>query len=272
MQKNPVCRIRKSLRTRILVIASAAAIGAGALSIATTGSAEAITIGTCPTDTSSGPYHIWSHQYSSDRVAGEYGQFITYNVTVPYETSEFSLSHIYIYVDTANGNDANPAHSNYEIEDGYYKGAGSGSSPKDVSTPHYYRTFMDGTGYHEGDDSDYPDIGSTRLYELLYIGHNNNLGTDDWQYYYENTSTPRDTVHMYGGFAWGHPLAGGEVISYGNGVQMETHGVPAFEIESRSSVWSNWTSSDTGTAACASAGLAFNVISPYQEFTATGTK
>lgn len=84
----------------------------------------------------------------------------------------------------------------------------------------------------------------------------------------------RDDHHrvVLGVFAWGHPLAGGEVISYANGVQMETHGVPAFEIESRSSVWSNWTSSETGTGACASAGLAFNVISAYQEFTATGSK
>lgn len=98
------------------------------------------------------------------------------------------------------------------------------------------------------------------------------LGTDDWQYYYENLSTPRDTVHMRG-FAWGHPLAGGEVLSEaGNVTQMETHGVPAFQIESRYSTWYTWTSSDTGTAACASAGLAFTVISAYQEFTATGDR
>src|SRR5262249_29201768 len=151
-------------------------------------------------------YHVSSSQYSSDRVAGEYGQFITYNMTVPDINNEFSASHLYIYVNTANGNDANPADGNHFIEDGYYKRFGNGSSPKNVSTPHYYRTFADSSGYHEGDDSDYPDIGSTRLYELLYIGHNNNLGTDDWQYFYENLTTPRDTVHM-NGFAWGHPLA-----------------------------------------------------------------
>lgn len=90
---------------------------------------------------------------------------------------------------------------------------------------------------------------------------------------YENLTTARDTVHLHGGFAWGHPLAGGEVLSEaGNVTQMETHGVPTFQLESRSSTWSNWTSSDTGTNACHSAGLAFTVVSAYQDFTATGNK
>jgi len=74
------------------------------------------------------------------------------------------------------------------------------------------------------------------------VAHNVNLGTDDLQYFYENLTTARDTVHLHGGFAWGHPLAGGEVLSEaGNVTQMETHGVPAFQLESRSSTWSDWT-------------------------------
>lgn len=271
MRKSPASSIRRHFRIRTIAIASTVVIGAATALAGTAESATAapaITIGTCPVS----GYHVWGHQYSSDRVAGEYGQFITYNVTVPDINNEFSLSHLYIDVNTANGNDANPADGNYFLEDGYYKGLGGGSSPQNVSTPHYYRTFMDSSGYHEGDDSDFPDIGSTRLYELLYAGHNNTLGTDDWRYYYENLTTPRDTVHM-NGFAWGHPLAGGEVQSEaGHVTQMEAHGVPAFQLESRSSVWSNWTSSDTGTGACASSGLAFTVISAYQEFTATGSK
>jgi hypothetical protein len=272
MPKSAVTGISRYFRIRVVAIASTLVFGAAA---ALAGTAEpataapAISIGTCEIND---PYHLYAHQYSSDRVAGEYGQFITYNVTVPDISNEFSLSHLYIDVNTSNGNDINPFDGNYFIEVGYYKGEGGGSSKKNVSTPHYYRTFTDSSGYHEGDDSDFPDIGSTRLYELLYIGHNDNLGTDDWQYYYENLTTPRDTVHM-NGFAWGHPLAGGELDSEpGNVTQMEAHGVPSFELESRSSVWSNWTSSDTGTAACAATGMTFRVISAYQEFTATGSK
>jgi hypothetical protein len=106
-----------------------------------------------------------------------------------------SVSHLYMYLNQNDTSDSDPFDNTAWFEDGYYVGAGAGSAPINVSTPHFFRTYSyAGTGYHEGDDGSTP--AGAIPYELLYAGYNYSLGSYDWQYYYANLSTPRDTIHM----------------------------------------------------------------------------
>lgn len=232
------------------------------LALVATPSASALTyVYPCPTDAS---YHVFAHMYASNTSYGQYGQFVTNTPFDANDNQDFTLSHLYMFY-----SDPDPSLSSNFVEDGWYIGLGK---VHNVATPHYYRTFQDSTGYHEGDDTDFPDIGSTRLYELLFRGYNPSLGTYDWSYYYQNLTTARDTVHVRD-MQWGRPLAGGEVSSpYYGTTHMSATGVPAQQIEGRDSIWRNWDDFfNANTTRCDMVTTAFAITQNFQRFTATGS-
>jgi len=213
-------------------------------------------------------YHNYAFQAVSNTSWGEYGEFQTLQPQVPNIAQADSVSHLYMYLNQNDTSDSDPFANTAWFEDGYYVGAGAGSAPINVSTPHFFRTYSyAGTGYHEGDDGSTP--AGAIPYELLYAGYNYSLGSYDWQYYYANLSTPRDTIHMKN-FPFARPSAGGEVgQTYKMSVQMRTRGVPAFQIKGRDSVWRNWTTF-FATKICADSGFRYTVEGAYQDFAIEG--
>lgn len=221
-------------------------------------SVAAITVGTCPVGN---PYHVWGHQWASGQYNGQYGHFLTQNASVPDWTSAFSLSHLYAYY----GN-SNPSLADTEVEVGYYEGVG----PQSYSTDHYYYAWLDHGSYHEHDSTTSPTVGTTYVYEVLFMTHNYNLGTDDWNVYWNGVGTVRGTIHE-SSMPYGHALAGGEVQGDSTSwTEMKTRGTPSQQIVKQGYTWTNWTTAFTSTAACDSSGITYTINSNYQDFTVTG--
>jgi hypothetical protein len=224
-------------------------------------SAAALTIGTCPVDQLR-QYHVWGNQYASGKYDGQFGWFVTYNMSVPdWNSSAFSLSHLYTYY----GN-SSPFLSDTEVEVGYYKGIGN----QNYGTPHWYYAWVDHGTYHEHDSTSAPSVGTTYVYEVLFEGHNYNLGTDDWNVYWNGLGTVRGTIHQ-SSMPYGHALAGGEVQGDSTSwTEMKTHGTPDQEIVLQGYTWKSWTTYFTSTAACQSSGITYKINTNYTDYTATG--
>ena len=218
----------------------------------------AITVGTCPANPN---YHVWGHQWASGQYDGQYGHFLTQNASVPDWNSAFSLSHLYSYY----GN-SDPSQALTEVEVGYYEGEGT----QNYSTDHYYYAWLDQGSYHEHDSTSAPTVGTTYVYEVLYSTHNYNLGTDDWNVYWNGVGTVRGTIHE-SSMPYGHALAGGDVQGDSSSwTEMKTRGTPSQQIIKQGFIWTNWTTAFTSTAACHSSGITYTINSSYQDFTATG--
>ena len=213
---------------------------------------------TCPVGSS---YHVWGHQYTAGSYYGQYGWLTTYNVSVPHIASAFSLSHLYTYY----GN-ADPSKAGTFVEVGYYKGLGN----TNVSTPHYYWTYSNPTqGYHETDSSSGPGTGTSKSYQIEFIGHNNTLGTDDWRVFWDGVGNVDGTAHQPS-MPHGSPLAGGEVQGDSSSwTEMHTLGTPKQQVISTSYTWKDWTTAFS-TSACNSSGITFTENSKYMQYTATG--
>jgi hypothetical protein len=85
---------------------------------------------------------------------------------------------------------------------------------KDVTSPHYYTAWAEGTVYHEGDDTDFPDSNSSRLYELVQVGYDSVTGKYMWNFYYATLAYHRNAGDVeISGTALMEPLYGGEVNS-----------------------------------------------------------
>ncbi len=222
--------------------------------------AHAFAIGTCPTDTFR-PYHDSGHQYATGNYYGQFGWFVTYNMSVPHYTTAFSLSHLYSYYGSTS-----PTLASTWVEVGYYKGTGN----TDYNSPHYYYAWGNSSSYVEYDSPSAPSTGSSRLYEVLFNGHNYGLGTDDWSVYWDGLSSADGTVHQPS-MPNSHALAGGEVQGDSSSwTEMHTHGVANQQIILTSYTWHNWNTYFTSTTACRSAGLSYTENNNYMDFTITG--
>lgn len=114
-------------------------------------------------------------------------------------------------------------------------------------------------------------IGSTVVYETLFEGHNYNMGTDDWNLYWNGLGTVRATIHQSSQPS-GHAMAGGEAIGDGmSSTQMHTHGKPDQEIVLQGYTWKSWTTYFTSTEACKSSGSTFAETTDYTDCTASGS-
>jgi hypothetical protein len=212
--------------------------------------------GTCP---DSPGVHEYSHQYVSGGTwDGEYGNYYTYNPTVQDDSTDFSVSHL--YVEYAYG-------TLPFVEVGWYKGEGA---QHNVSTPHYYTVWGSKySSYNENDSTDYPNLDSYRLYELLYVGEDYNTGKAIWNFYWYTLSSPAFSVEITGLFG-GQPLAGAEVASsIGDAVEAHVHGEPNFQLLDQSGSWDDWTTS-IGTDTCTDPGLTLTETTKYQDFTMSG--
>jgi hypothetical protein len=219
----------------------------------------AITIGSCPI---LHPYHEHGHQYATGNYYGQYGWLVTKNPSVPHwDSSAFSLSHLYSFY----GN-SNPTYADTTVEVGYYKGIGL----QNYSSPHWYYAWSDLGSPHEHDSTSAPSVGTTYVYEVLFQGHNYNLGTDDWTVYWDGLGTVRGTIHQ-STMPTGHALAGGEVQGDSTSTtEMNTHGTPDQEIVLQGYTWKSWTTYFTSTAACDSRDITFKINSAYTDYTVTG--
>jgi hypothetical protein len=242
---------RRPLTAMILALLLVAVIGPSP--------AAAITVGTCPVHE---PYHVWGFDYATGQYDGQYGHFVTKNASVPDWQQAFSLSHLYSFY----GN-TDPFQADTEIEVGYYEGFGTQAS---YSTDHYYYAWVDHGSYHEHDSTTSPTVGTTYVYEVLFETHNYNLGTDDWNVYWNGVGTVRGTIHQ-SSMPYGHASSGGEVWGDSTSwTEMNTHGTPDQEIVKQGYVWTSWTTAFTSTAACQSSGITFHNNTNYTDFTATG--
>ena len=105
---------------------------------------------------------------------------------------------------------------------------------------------------------------------MLFETHNYNLGTDDWNVYWNGVGTVRGTIHE-SSMPYGHALAGGEVQGDSTSwTEMKTHGTPDQEIVLQGYTWRSWTTYFTSTAACNSSGITYKINTNYTDFTATG--
>jgi hypothetical protein len=249
------------VRRIVAFLALTALMLAGALMPASP--ASAITVGTCPVHEQ---WHVWGNQWATGNYYGQYGWFTTYNVSVPHPNSAFSLSHLYTYYGNSSAFNAGTF-----IEVGYYKGVGDSTGTHNVTTPHYYYTWTYNGAYHEIDSSSGPSSGSSKSYQIEFRTHNYNLGTDDWNVYWDGVGTVRGTIHQPS-MPNGHALAGGEVWGDSSSfTEMHTHGTPKQQIILTSYTWHDWTTYFTSTAACRSTGVTFTENSNFMDYTATGS-
>jgi hypothetical protein len=224
------------------------------------GRAAAFSIGTCP---STGQYHDFAHQYVGGSYYGQYGWFVTYNVSVPRPNTAFSLSHLYSYYGSSD-----PTQAYTWVEVGYYKGYGPQLV---VTTPHYYYAWSDAGTYHEVDSSKTPSVGSTRVYEVEFQGHNYTLGTDDWYVYWDGFDIADGKIHL-SSMPSSNALAGAEVQSDSSSwTQVQMHATPDQEVIRSNYTWPSWTSSNfPATAACQSTGLTLTETTKFTNFSASG--
>jgi hypothetical protein len=208
---------------------------------------------------------VWGHQWENGaHYYGQLGWFVTYEPSVPDIHSAFSLSHLYSYYGALN-----PANADTWVEVGWYLGNGKGTN--DYSTSHYYYAWDDHGAYDEHDATGTPTSGSSYIYEVEFVGHNYNLGTDDWQVFWNGLSTVRGTRHQ-SSQPYSYALAGGEVQGDSTSwTNMRTHGTPNQQIIRNNYTWHNWTPANfSNTHACDSAGITYTINSDYMDFTATG--
>jgi hypothetical protein len=245
---------RRVARHLVMRVLACLVVSAGAL--VAVSSAPASATSSCPDDPG---YHEYSQQYvSSGTWNGEYGNYYTYNPTVQNISDDFSVSHLYVEY---------AYYSLPFVEVGWYKGVGA---QHNVSTPHYYTVWGSKySNYNENDSTDYPNLDSYRLYELLYVGEDYNTGKAIWNFYWYTLSSPAYSVEITGLFG-GQPLAGAEVASsIGDSVEAHVHGEPDFQLLDQSGSWDNWTTS-IGTDTCTDSGLTLTETTKYQDFTVTG--
>jgi len=204
-------------------------------------------------------YHDYAQQYNNNtNYWGEFGWYYTYNPTVYDIYTDFTVSHAYIQQYYA---------SVSFVEVGWYKGYGP---QRQVSVPYYYAVHEDQySGYQETDFNDYPNLGSSRLYELLYTGHDYTTNKAKWSFYYRDQTSPKLTAEV-ASLDGGEPLAGGEVDGQGSdGTQIQVHGTPEWQVENHSNTWLNWTTA-ISTVTCADPGFSYKANTAYTDFSASG--
>lgn len=255
------CSVGRSL-TRYFLRPTAVILVAATIPLLSLSARPALAVADCQTVQNDG------NQYTT-RVAfhGMFSYMNTYDPVVPDIHSAFSLSHIYGYTNLASPSAA-------FIEVGWYKGLGGGLHRMDVSSPHYYRLYQDATGYHEFDDTQYPDAGSSRLYEYNYQGHDYTTGAEKWVYYYATLAKTQGPVHEIYGLTYVAPLVGGETTGGTTGVGMSSHPTPSVQLVNGGGTFNNWTSSYASghapTTACVSAPYTYTQLDYWQELRATG--
>lgn len=203
------------------------------------------------------PNHAFAHQYDpSQTLYGLYGRFFTYAPYVYNISTDFTLDHLYF---------SKPYGNRPWAEVGWYKGQGVTNVP----TPHYYWTRNDQyVGYDEHDSADYPDVASTRLYELLYTGHDYSTNKEKWSFFWRDLTSAKATTEV-SGLPGGIGLAGGEV-SGGNGdsTHMQAAG-SSMQVQDTANVWHNWTTSVV-TYQCADPGFSYQANTMYTNFAVDG--
>jgi len=207
----------------------------------------------------------YGQQYSTrSAFNGLYGRMITYDPVLSDYTTQFSLSHVY-------GDQTGNYDGGAFLEDGWAKGQGNPTR----NYTHYYRAWGDVYGYHQYDDTNYPDPSSTRLYELLKQGYNATTGKYIWVFYYAtlaNTQGPPVEIKYLNTIA---PAMGGEIAPKGvGGIGMSSHGVAPIQLQNTIGEWWDWTLTyaqyHAPTHGCASSPYTFTALTKWTEYRATG--
>ena len=208
------------------------------------------------------------NQYADQTTDGGYkgqaGWFYTAAPGVHKYTQDFSLTHLYTFVNGGNS----------EVEVGHYKGYGPEQNA--YPYPHFYSSKQDSvTPYTEHDYEEVPH-NSWVFYETNYLGYDQTHQWYNWAAY-TNSTSPRITWHNKDMAGAGQATAGGEIASTTKGDTMNVSAEPHDQLKTNNSTFSDWTpqlmsSRGDTTRTCNDPGYAFSYQSQFQRFTASGSK
>jgi hypothetical protein len=207
---------------------------------------------------------IWEYgeQFTAQQSGDWYGELGTYSTTtasVPDDSNDLELSHLYMQ---------DYEGSPQEIEVGFYIGQGT----PDESSPTWYYAYENSNSIYQETDisSPQPTIGNQYPYKIEYEGTTDGGTEGKWQVFW---STYSSSVFDIVGLFAGDPMAGGEIQTAvsGNPVGINSQGDSPFQLEDSSNTWDDWnTSLPGGTHSCGDPGVTYTDDSPWESFTVEG--